>query len=91
MDTSNLIRDTLNFFNEIMVLYNLIGKREDIEIIINNDTHDIEFGLLMESVDDAKRLYEKLNNTVYNIYGMQFRITMTLSRDKINAHLVQIS
>lgn len=87
MNTTNFVKNVTsdnissivtNFFDEIMVLYNLIGDREDLDIC-TEDSSIATFRILMESKDDAKNLYNMLNCTDFSVYGNKFDISMILT------------
>lgn len=67
------------FFDEIMVLYNLMGNRQDIDICTDDDASRANFVLLMESEDDAKTLYSRMNNNIFSVYGTKYLISMNIS------------
>lgn len=70
------------FFDEIMVLYNLVGDMQDLDICTNDDTA-ATFTLMMDSEDEAKRLYDKLNTYDFEVYGIRYIISMNLSGGSI--------
>ena len=74
----------LRFFDEIMVLYNLVGDRQDLDICTDNSASVATFTLLMESEDDALKLYESLNQSSFEVYGNRFYISMTVSGSSIS-------
>lgn len=81
--SDNISTMVVNFFDEIMVLYNLIGDRQDLDICTDDSSSVATFTLLMENEADAKTLYDNLNNSEFEVYGNKFNISMTLSESSI--------
>lgn len=81
--SDNISAMVVNFFDEIMVLYNLIGDRQDLDICTDDSSSVATFTLLMENEADAKTLYDNLNNSEFEVYGNKFNISMTLSESSI--------
>lgn len=76
------------YFDEIMILYELIGNRQDIDICTGNN--DIaEFILTMNTKKDAKKLYNSLNNTVFSVYNDTFSISMILNDQSITTTITK--
>lgn len=75
-DLSKLI---INFFDEIMVLYNLVGQRQDLDICADNDASLATFTLLMEKEKDAKELFNNLNSSSFSVYNDIYCINMELN------------
>lgn len=69
------------FFDEIMVLYNLVGNRQDVDICTDNSSSLATFILLMDNKEDAEKLYNDLNGMDFTVYGSTYLISMTLSKD----------
>lgn len=61
------------FFDEIMVLYNLIGECAIDKIELENDSI-ASFIVNTFSIDSALRIYNDLNNTSFNVYGSSYDI-----------------
>lgn len=78
LNSDNLAAIIVNFFDEIMVLYNLIGDRQDLDICADNDASLATFTLLMESDEDANKLYKNLNNSYFSVYNNKFIINMEI-------------
>lgn len=73
----------LNFFDEIMVLYNLVGHRQDLDICTDSCNTNATFTLLMESEEDAKELYNNLNASSFSVYNDVFNISMEINRASV--------
>ena len=69
----------VGFFDEIMVLYNLVGSREDLVIYADNDTDVATFRINTDSEEAAKALYETLNASSFTAYNDLYNINMILS------------
>lgn len=72
----------INFFDEIMVLYNLIGGRSDIHVSAN-DTSSATFHITADDKDNALRIYNCLNQITFKIYNIDFKVNMDLNDDGI--------
>lgn len=71
-------------FDELMVLYHLIGNRQDIEICTDNSEMPISFVLLMESESDAIKLTEAMNGLDFSVFDTQYIVNMTCSNASIH-------
>lgn len=72
----------INFFDEIMVLYNLIGGRSDIHVSAD-DTSSATFHIMADDKDNALRIYNCLNHITFKIYNIDFKVNMDLDDDGI--------
>lgn len=79
-DISNIVT---RFFDEIMVLYNLVGSRQDIDICTDDGSSIATFILLMDSEKDAETLYNSLNGTNFTVYEDLFIVSMQLHGERI--------
>lgn len=77
------------FFDEIMILYRVIGRRQDIDICTNDNASLATFTLLMDSEDDAKSLYSSLNNNTFSVYDQIYSIYMELSGENVITRIVK--
>lgn len=80
----NIISVITNCFDEIMVLYNLVGTKRDMSISLESDSPSARFVLEMGSKEEANNLFESLNNTFFSIYDEKFIIEMELSGRSIS-------
>lgn len=71
-------------FDELMVLYHLIGDRQDIEICTNDSSMPISFTILMESEDDAIKLTEAMNGCNFSVYSTLYGVEMSRSNSSIH-------
>ena len=69
------------FFDEIMVLYNLIGERDINNIELNNDSI-ASFIINTFSIECATRIYNDLNGTSFNVYGSSYDIHVATSNSE---------
>ena len=89
-NSDNLSSTVVNYFDEIMVLYNLVGQRQDLDICTdNNDASLATFTLLTESEDDAKDIYDTLNNSSFSVYGDLYEINMELNKASIKTTITK--
>jgi hypothetical protein len=79
------------FFDEIMVLYNFVGSRQDIDVCVDNGASLATFILLMDSEKEAIKLYNTLNNTYFSVYGDRFDINMQLKGESITTIITKAS
>lgn len=71
-----------SFFDELMVLYNLVGNRQDLDICTTSESV-ATFIILMESDKGAKDLFNELNGRSFSVYGQMFYIDMILSGSSV--------
>lgn len=84
IDTNNLINILKKYFDEVMALYNIIGRRDDIDVLVLDDKGDkIQFELLMETHEDASKLYNYLNGTVMQAYDCKYLLQMMMNKNRI--------
>lgn len=74
----------VKFFDEIMVLYNLVGDRTDLEICTDDSASIATFKILTESETDAVNLCECLNNMDFQVYGKSFYVTMNTEGNSVH-------
>ena len=86
INSNNIANDAAHFFDEIAVLYNLIGKREDIEVYSDGNAR---FTLMMDSDEEASRLYTLLNGLNYSVYGFKYGIHMDQSDSNVSVSLIK--
>lgn len=79
-NTADMIKQ---YFDEVMVLYNVIGHRDEIKIVSTENTSVAQFNILANSNKDAEILYSKLNGRYFNIYNTKFLISMALNENSI--------
>lgn len=77
------------FFDEIMVLYNLVGNRQDLDICTDNNASLATFILLMDSEDDAQKLYDNLNGTTFSVYDNRYDVCMQISGASITTTITK--
>lgn len=71
-------------FDELMVLYHMVGTRQDIDICTDNSKMPISFVLLMESESDAIKLTENMDGMDFSVYGVSYIINMTCNGASIH-------
>ena len=79
IDLGSLSDIITRFFDEIMILYNLVGSRRDMYISTDGNSSKATFIITMNSEEDAIDLYNNLNNTFFTIYHDKYIIEMQLS------------
>lgn len=65
-------------FDQLMVLYNLIGTTSDIEFAQDKQGNTV-FDLLCETEESAGNIYNTLNDMKYMVFGRQYIINMNIS------------
>ena len=70
-------------FDELMVLYHIVGSREDIEICADDKYANISFTLMLESETDAAKLTESMDGMDFSVYGMVYIVNMTCTGSSI--------
>jgi hypothetical protein len=79
------------FFDEIMILYNLVGSRQDIDICTDNSASVATFILMMDSENDAQKLHDSLHNTTFAVYGDVFSIEMILTGASVTTTISRVN
>lgn len=79
IDSDNISNAIARFFDEIMILYRLVGIRDNMSISADNYASVATFNITMESENDAIELYNNLNDTFFTIYNDKYIIKMQLS------------
>lgn len=91
INTNDISTVVTKFFDEIMVLYNLIGIRNNMSISVDGNTAAALFTLSMNNNDDATALFNVLNNTYFRIYSDTFSIHMELHETEIMTEIRKIN
>lgn len=84
IDRGSISNVITRFFDEIMILYNLVGSRMDMTISADNSSSVAKFVITMTNENDAINLYNNLNNTYFSIYNDKYIILMQLSGRSIS-------
>lgn len=77
--SDDIAKDVVMCFDELMVLYNIIGNRQDIDICTDSSKLPISFNLLMESEKDAISLTDTMNGLDFSVYSNRYIIAMIRS------------
>ena len=67
-----------------MVLYRLVGVRENTMISLDKDEPEVTFNIIMESDEEAASLYNSFNGTDFSVYGSKFDIKMNLRKNIVS-------
>lgn len=78
INSDNMPRLITKYFDEILVLYNLIGCKRNIEFY-DESSDRARFILTLDTEENADGLYSSLNNTDFTIYNDKFHINMDRS------------
>lgn len=74
---NNDASDIVRCFDQIMILYNFIGHKQNVSVSV--DGSNAIFEIVFENNMDANNLYNFLNGTHFNIYQNRYIIEMELS------------
>lgn len=80
------------FFDQIMALYNLVGRDQTMAINSISSFEDIsslEFILMNDSKEDSEYLYSLLETKVLNLYGHIYMVEPTLVENDIVLKLIE--
>lgn len=88
-DRINIDIAITKFFDELMILYNLIGNIEDMAIFTSNNNNCAEFNIRSNSEDNLKKIYDSLNTTSFSIYNTTYNIYMEINNDVINTKICE--
>lgn len=84
IDKDSISTVITKFFDEIMILYNLLGNRTNMTISADNSNSVATFVLNMGDEDEALNIYNMLNSTYFSIYDDKYIISMQLSGRSIS-------
>ena len=76
------------YFDQIMILYNFIGRRQNVSISM--DGTNTAFEIIFDNEVEASSLYEFLNGTQFNIYQNRYTVEMQLSGDTILTKIYKV-
>lgn len=83
LNSDNISSIVTRFFDEIMVLYNLVGYRQDLDICTDDSASLATFIILMDSEADAEDLYNKFNGYGFSVYRDTYLISMNISGSSV--------
>ena len=86
--TKNIHHDKSNilypyYFDEIMVLYNIIGNMPNIKISVNENENDMIFIIKTQSKEDAMSLSNFANGMRFNVYNTKYNIKMNRKKSNL--------
>ena len=76
----NPVQDITNHFNELNVLYSIVGGRSDVDIVSSKQHGKFGFSLLMEKEEDAMKFRDMYNGFTYSVYGEIYSVKTKLSK-----------
>ena len=79
IDPNILPNIMINFFEELMVLYNLLDFVNIKEIKQNSEASVATFIINTNNQEDALTIFNKMNQTHFEIYGTVYSIEMIIS------------
>lgn len=89
--SDDIVQVVTQCFDELMVLYHIVGTRQDIDICTDNSKMPISFILLMESESDAIKLTESMNGLDFSVYGSSYIIGMSCTGATIHTTIRKVS
>ena len=72
-DANSIVR----YFDQIMILYNFIGRKQNVSISV--DGSNAVFEIVFDNPKDASSIYGFLNGSHFDIYQSRYTIDMELS------------
>lgn len=79
----------IKFFDELMILYNIIGIRKDVKIsTIENETI-AKFNIVFPTINEANRLYNSFNGLEYKVYSKLYKINIDII-DELTLHITLV-
>lgn len=87
--SDDIARVITKSFDEVMVLYHLVGTRQDIDICTDNSNMPISFVLLMESESDAIKLTESMNGMDFTVFGTGYTVAMSCNGASIHTNIIR--
>lgn len=79
INPENVSNAIARFFDEIMILYRLVGVRDNMTISADDSASIATFNITMTSEEDAIELYNNLNDSFFTVYSDKYIIKMQLS------------
>ena len=89
--SDDIVQVVTQCFDELMVLYHIVGTRQDIDICTDNSKMPISFILLMESESDAIKLTESMNGLDFSVYESSYIIGMSCTGATIHTTIRKVS
>lgn len=80
IDSDNLPVSISHHFDEVTVLYRLIGGRSDVDICTNEKGNNFGFSILTEQEEVANKIHNLLNKNNFVVYGKS--LTAYCKREK---------
>ena len=87
-DTSQMVA---HHFDELMVLYHLVGNRTDIDVSTSNTKRGMEFNLLMEDEAAANKFVSRNNGMNFSVYGEKYKINASPSGTSVSTFITKQS
>lgn len=91
INSDNIAKVVTQCFDELMVLYHLVGTRQDIDICTDDSNTPVTFELLMESESDAIKLTENLNGINFSVYESLYSVNMICTGATIHTIIRKVS
>lgn len=85
--SDDIAQVVLQSFDELMVLYHIVGSRQDVEICIENGSNPVSFILMMESHEEASNLANTMNGLDFDVYGVRYIINMICRGNSIQTNI----
>ena len=90
INSDDLATNVKLFFDQIMALYNLIGRYQGMDISTEtDDSPSIRFIMVTESEEEANILYANLKDRIIPIYGHTYTAHMVKNINSIHIELIE--
>ena len=86
--SNNLVDEMVHHFDELLVLYNIFGVKDNMEIYADGNA---KFRLVLPSIDEINKLYNLLNGFHYTANDITFIINIQLIENCENGLLIYIT
>lgn len=86
---NNFEENIVSFFDQVMALYDLIGRNCDMNISTESDPTSIRFVLLADDDEEASLLYNNIRDKVIPIYGHKYKAELSKFDNSLNIQLVE--
>ena len=77
----------LNHFEEVMILYNLVGNCDTMSITVDNKIVD-PFVISFDTKKDANIMQDLINGTFLHIYGYKYLINSIVEGKIVKLHII---
>lgn len=80
ISSDNPAYDFTHHFNEISVLYGIVGGRSDIDVVTSKEKGKFGFSILLEKEEEAQTLKSRCDGSKYTVYGESYTLRAKMSK-----------